>query len=79
MSEDKIVISVNKRPSFTEIWYEGQVEYEKNTYKFWLIHPQNPDDKGEHYEIEIRWFFQGVPREIRALYPTIIESFKQKL
>jgi hypothetical protein len=30
-------------------------------------------------QLEIRWFFSRVPREVRALYPRIIEAFKQTL
>jgi len=30
-------------------------------------------------ELEVRWFFSKVPREVRALYPQIIEAFKQTL
>jgi hypothetical protein len=33
----------------------------------------------KEYEIEVRWFFQRVPREVRAMYPLIINAFKQKL
>jgi hypothetical protein len=43
------------------------------------VHPQGLDVNGHHYEIEIRWFFSRVPREVRALYPQIIEAFKQTL
>jgi hypothetical protein len=27
----------------------------------------------------VRWFFQRVPREVRAMVPQIIEAFKQKI
>jgi hypothetical protein len=71
-------IVINKEPSFTEVWHEGYVEYNDKEYKFWLIHPQGVDPHGYEYECEIRWFFQRVPREVRAMYPYIIEAYKQK-
>ena len=72
-------IVINKEPSFTEIWHEGFIEYEDQKHYFWLIHPQNTDDKGDPYELEVRWFFQRVPREVRAMHPYIINAFKQTL
>ena len=72
-------ITINKEPSFTEIWREGSVTHDDIEHKFWLIHPQGVDPNGHEYEIDVRWFFQRVPREIRALYPQIIEAFKQTL
>ncbi len=72
-------ITINKEPSFTEIWHEGYITYNSQKHYFWLIHPQNVDDKGDPYELEVRWFFQRVPREVRAMHPYIIESFKQTL
>jgi hypothetical protein len=74
-----IQISINKNPSFNEIWYEGFVIYEKEQYSFWIIHPQGVDPNGNEYEIDVRWFFQRVPREVRSMVPQIIESFKQKI
>jgi hypothetical protein len=80
MSKDVVnQIVINKEPSFTEVWREGFVEYKGEQHKFWLIDPQGVDFHGHEYEIEIRWFFQRVPREVRAMYPYIIESFKQTL
>ncbi len=75
----EIRIAINKEPSFIEIWREGFVEFENKKHYFWLIYPQGKDDKGESYETEVRWFFSQVPREVRAMYPKIIESFKEKL
>ncbi len=72
-------ITINKTPSFHEIWHEGYVENEGKKHYFWLIHPQGIDVNGHHYEMEVRWFFSQVPREVRALYPQIIEAFKQTL
>ena len=73
--EAKFVI--NKEPSFHEVWHEGYVEYSGQKYYFWLIDPQGHDPDGKDYEIEIRWFFRNVPREVRLLYNKIIESYKQ--
>ncbi len=80
MREDPLNrIVINRDPSFTEVWREGYVEHEGIQHKFWFIHPQGLDVNGEEYECEIRWFFSRVPREVRALYPQIIEAFKQTL
>lgn len=75
--ENQIVI--NKEPSFTEIWHEGYVEVQGERHYFWLIHPQGVDYRGNEYEVEVRWFFKRVPREVRAMYNSIIEAFKQTL
>lgn len=72
-------IVINKEPSFTEIWHEGHIEYNGEQHKFWLIHPNGLDPHGYEYELDVRWFFQRVPREIRAMAPKIIEAFKQTL
>ena len=72
-------IVINKEPSFQEVWREGHIEHEGKKHYFWLIHPQGLDPNGEEYECEVRWFFSRVPREVRELYPQIIEAFKQKL
>jgi hypothetical protein len=77
--QNQLKVSINKQPSFTEIWYEGSVELNGEEHKFWLIHPQGVDPNGLEYEVDVRWFFQRVPREVRAMYPYIIESFKQTL
>ncbi len=77
MEKDTRKIVINKTPSFTEIWHEGYIEYNDEEYKFWLIHPQGVDPHGHEFECEVRWFFQRVPREVRAMYPYIIEAFKQ--
>lgn len=78
MAGDNVQISINRTPSFTEIWYEGSVEYDGETYQFWLIHPQGVDPHGNEYEVDVRWFFARVPRAIRSMQPYIIETFKQK-
>ena len=73
------MISINKQPSFTDIWHEGHIEHDGEIHRFWLIHPQGVDINDEEYELEVRWFFQRVPREVRAMAPKIIELFKEKL
>ncbi len=77
--EQMLKIEINKTPSFTEIWYEGKIQYNNEEHKFWLLHPKGLDVNGNEYEIDIRWFFQRVPREVRAMVPQIIEAFKQTL
>lgn len=71
-NEPKIPIIIDRTPKFTETWYEGYVEYQGKKHMFWLIDPIGSD-----YEMEVRWFFKTVPREIRAIQHTIIEAFKQ--
>jgi hypothetical protein len=78
MSEEQVKISINKEHSFNEVWYEGEVTFDGQEHKFWLIHPQGLDPNGNEYEIDVRWFFQRVPRQIRAMLPFIIDAFKQK-
>jgi hypothetical protein len=68
----EVELKINKQPSFTETWYEGSVTYQGEEHKFWLIDP-----KGADYEVEVRWFFKQVPREVRGLYNQIAESFKR--
>lgn len=70
-------ITINKEPSFTEVWHEGYVEHDGERHYFWLIHPMGVDPRGNEYEVEVRWFFKRVPREVRAMYNSIIEAFKQ--
>lgn len=71
-------IEINKEPSFIEIWREGKVIHEGKEHQFWLIVPKGRDMNGNEYEIDVRWFFQRVPREVRSLIPQIIEAFKSK-
>lgn len=71
-------IVINKEPSFIEVWREGYVEHNGEQHKFWLIDPQGVDPHGHEYEIDVRWFFKRVPREVRMMVPMIIESYKQK-
>ena len=75
----KNAITINKEPSFNEVWHEGHIEHEGKYHYFWLIHPQGLDPNGEAYSCEVRWFFQKVPKQVRDLYPIIIESFMQTL
>jgi hypothetical protein len=77
MSENMVKVSINKQPSFTEIWHEGSVTYNNKEYNFWLINPRGLDDQGREYEMEIRWWFKQVPMEIRAMSEQIISDFKQ--
>jgi hypothetical protein len=79
MENNNVKIQINKEPSFVEVWYEGEILYNGQEHRFWLIHPKGKDMNGNEYEVDVRWFFQRVPREIRAMIPYIIEAFKQKI
>jgi hypothetical protein len=70
--ENEISIAVEKTPSFVETWYEGVIEYQGKKHHFWIIDPE-----GSEYEIECRWFFKNVPIEVRMMYNSIVESYKQ--
>ena len=70
-------IVINKEPSFTEIWHEGYVEVQGERHYFWLINPNGVDPRGNEYAPEVRWFFARVPMEVRVMYNSIIEAFKQ--
>jgi hypothetical protein len=76
MENDEVSLYINKDPQFTEVWYEGRIEHQGKEHKFWLVHPQGKDPDGNEYEVEVRWFFQRVPMEIRGLQFNIIEAFK---
>jgi hypothetical protein len=76
-SENVMTVSINKKPSFTEIWHEGSVMYGDKEYNFWLINPRGLDDQGREYEMEVRWWFKQVPKEIRAMSEQIIKDFKE--
>jgi hypothetical protein len=78
MNNETLTVEINKDMSFVECWYEGKIQYNEEAHKFWLIHPQGKDPNGNEYEVDIRWFFQRVPREVRAMVPYIIDAFKQK-
>jgi len=54
MENEQVQISINKEPSFTEIWYEGSIDYNGEAYQFWLIHPQGVYPHGNEYEVDIR-------------------------
>jgi len=77
MSEELNQIVINKEPSFTEVWHEGYIESKGERHYFWLINPQGVDSRGNGDAQEVRWFFARVPREVRAMYNSIIEAFKQ--
>ena len=76
MSSNNMTVSINRQPSFTEIWHEGSVQFNNNTYMFWLINPRGFDDQGREYEMEVRWWFKQVPMEVRKLSEQIINDFK---
>lgn len=76
MSEKMITVEINRKSSFTEIWYEGSVTYEEKQYMFWLINPRGLDEQGREYEMEVRWWFKQVPVEIRKMSEQIINDFK---
>ena len=78
MNNETLTVEINKDMSFVECWYEGKIQYNGEEHKFWLIHPQGVDPNGYEYEIDVRWFFLRVPREVRAMLPYIIDAFKQK-
>ena len=78
MENEQVQISINRTPSFTEIWYEGFVQLDGEKHQFWLIHPKGVDPHGNEYEVDVRWFFQRVPRQVRGMLPYIIDAFKQK-
>jgi hypothetical protein len=69
---EQMTININRNPSCTEVWYEGSVERNGDFYRFWLVDPQGSD-----YELEVRWFNKSVPKEVRAMYVEIINTFKQ--
>jgi hypothetical protein len=70
-NEKQVTIAIEKTPAFTETWYEGYVEYDGKKHQFWMIDPEGGD-----YEVECRWFFKNVPREVRMMYNNIIEAYK---
>lgn len=76
MSNESVTVTINRQPSFTEIWYEGSVNFQGKDYNFWLINPRGLDDQGREYEMEVRWWFKQVPMEIRRMSETIIKDFK---
>ncbi len=75
MSNKQVEISVSRKPSFVEVWYEGSVKFNDELYQFWLIDPQTPDPSGNNYEVEVRWFFKQVPMEIRRMNDTIVQHY----
>ena len=77
MEEKQATVSINKNSSFTEIWYEGSVEFNGKVHNFWLINPRGLDEQGREYEMEVRWWFKQVPKEIRAMSEQIIKDFKE--
>ena len=76
-NENVMTVSINRKPSFTEIWHEGSVNYGDKEYNFWLINPRGLDDQGREYEMEVRWWFKQVPMEVRRMSEQIIKDFKE--
>ena len=76
-SENVMTVSINRKPSFTEIWHEGSVNYGDKEYNFWLINPRGLDEQGREYEMEVRWWFKQVPMEVRRMSEQIIKDFKE--
>jgi len=76
-NKNVMTVSINRKPSFTEIWHEGSVTYENKEYMFWLINPRGLDDQGREYEMEVRWWFKQVPMEVRKMSDQIIKDFKE--
>lgn len=75
-SNSTMTVSINRQPSFTEIWHEGSVTFENKEYSFWLINPRGFDEQGREYEMEVRWWFKQVPMEVRRMSEQIINDFK---
>jgi hypothetical protein len=71
----KVEVSIDRKPSIVEVWYEGSVTVEGTEHKFWLIDPQTPDPAGNVYEVEVRWFFKQVPMEIRRMSEQIAQQY----
>lgn len=69
-NERQVTIAVEKTPAFTETWYEGYVELDGVKHAFWIIDPV-----GGEYEVEVRWFFKNIPKEVRALYNNIVNAY----
>lgn len=74
----QIEVVIDKEVSFVEEWREGYVTYGGHRYHFWLIEPKHRDANNDSYEIEVRWYFKTVPRQVRAMYTHIIELFKKQ-
>jgi hypothetical protein len=75
MMKTNAEVSIQRKPSIVEVWYEGSVTVEGTEHKFWLIDPQTPDPAGNVYEIEVRWFFKQVPMEIRRMTDQIVQQY----
>ena len=74
--QKEAAVHVSTKPAFTEAWYEGYVEYNEKKFQFWLIDPQGEDQFGNEYEMEVRWFFKNIPKEVRAIHNQILEQYK---
>jgi hypothetical protein len=75
MEEKQAIVSINKNSSFTEIWYEGSVEFNGKIHNFWLVNPRGLDEQGREYEIEVKWWFKRIPVEVRRMHDQIVEAY----
>jgi hypothetical protein len=71
----EVEVSIDRKPSIVEVWYEGYVKFDDQEYRFLLIDPQTPDPAGNAYEIEVRWFFKQVPMEVRRMSEQITQQY----
>lgn len=76
--QEDATIALNKTPEFTEVWYSGYVEFRGEKHEFWLVDPQGTDSKGNDYEVDVKWFFKVVPREVRKLENQIKQQYYDK-
>lgn len=74
--DDKMIVKIANKETFTEKWYEGSIIYQDKVYQFWMIDPEDKDLEGNSYEPELRWFFKDVPRNVRKMYNEIVQTFK---
>ena len=74
--QKEAAVHVSTKPAFIEVWYEGYVEYNEKKFQFWLIDPQGEDQFCNEYEMEVRWFFKNIPKEVRAIHNQILEQYK---
>lgn len=75
VKEMKAEVSISRKPSIIEVWYEGSVTLDGKEHRFWLIDPQTPDPEGNLYEVDVRWFFKQVPMEVRRMHNEIVQQY----
>ena len=73
MIQQTMELSVDRKPSFIETWYEGSITFNGEDHRFWIVDPEGSD-----YEMDIRWFNRAVPKEVRAMHNIIIQTFKNQ-